>query len=127
MCLQGVDAIYNVNPCILKTASPLNIVFFIKPGFEFDQCGHLFAQLARTDQRFDNRRIPPRSIQTDLYGLNVRVGNRLLHKLSHGTVGSVRMMDKDVPLSKDLKNILFIVKGAGNDKRKWLIPQLAKI
>ena len=57
VCLQPEDSIDHMNTGPFQLFGPLNVVVFVKAGFEFHQCHHLFAVFSGADQGCNDRRI----------------------------------------------------------------------
>ena len=55
MSFQSRQTVGDMNPDILKSPGPDDIVLFIKSCFEFHECGNLFALLSRFHQCLDNQ------------------------------------------------------------------------
>ena len=57
--LQTDHAVDHVNAGLVEFSGPLDVVFLVKPRFQFDQRRDLFALFSRADQRRRNRRLGP--------------------------------------------------------------------
>ena len=82
-CLQTDESVYDVRAGLLQASCPVNIVLFIEPGFEFHEDGDLFAAFRCIDQRFDNGRVRPGTIQRLFDGQHVRIASCRTDKLDH--------------------------------------------
>jgi len=93
---------------------PVDILFLVESGLEFDQDRHLFARLSGLGQGTDDRGMPRDPVQRLPYRHNGGVRGRFFGQSKHGIIGFIRNMQEKIPPADTCENRLALFhRGAG--------------
>ena len=84
---------------------PLDIIFLVKTRFQLDEDQDLFPGLRRRRQSGNNRRLPADAIKRLLNRQDVWIARRLLNELDNRAEALERMIQDNVAVPEDGKNI----------------------
>ncbi len=110
MNLQAGKTVNHVHAVAFHLFGPVDVLLFVKTGFELNHRSHLFAAAARFEQILGDRRIASCAIQRLLNRDNVRITSSLLQKFKHAVERVIRMVDHDVMLADLVKAAVVRVK-----------------
>ena len=88
----------------------MDVVFFVKAGFQLYQNCYLFAVFRRFNQRSDDRRVAADTIQGLLNSKNIFVRGSLSDEIYHRLEGFIRVVNHPVFLLNDVKKIVAVGK-----------------
>src|SRR5215210_9211120 len=104
-----------------KPLGPLDVVLFVKPGFDFYYRRHLFAALAGFNQCLRNRRLFPRAVETHLNGQYLRVVSRYVDKIDDRSKGAVWMMEQHILLFDRVEDRFLVSQRRRHNRLKWFV------
>ena len=109
--LKAHQAIYYMAPCLLKHLCPVDIVFFVKTGFQLHQNRHLLSIVRCLRQSRNNGRVSADTVQGLLDGQDRLVPCSAANKVHHRIKTLIWMVKQDIALPDIGEYIVFIHKG----------------
>src|SRR5437867_10006744 len=107
--LQTCEAIQDMGAGLFQRSRPTDVALFVESRGELHQDRNLLPGLRGPDQGTQYRRARPAyPIQRLLDGKHVRILGRGLQEFDHGIEGLVGMMEQDISLSNDFKDVFLL-------------------
>ena len=103
--LEILESVYNVTAGFLKLFGPLDIVLFVKPGFELYKDRDLLAVFSCSCERRDDRRIAADTVKSLFDRKHIRIYRSSCNKLHNRVKSLIRMMHENIAFSDLLENI----------------------